>query len=999
MQWTPQSDPRITARGTHDQATHSGERAGLPWVKSGGRSKLGQRQRSRRPHKPMHYSSITFDHVVGRTADLQAASEFLAALATAPAGLVFAGEPGIGKTTLWTQVIGQARDRGMTVLSARPVAAEARLAFAVLADLLGNLPDSILARLPEPQRHALAVALLREEAGGRGLDQRAVGAAAVGVLTELCKYGRVIVAIDDVQWLDRPSARVLAFAIRRLGGLPVGLLACTRVDSDQNPVVDRLLALPEGLTQLRTLGPLSASDVHEIVEARLGRSLPRRTLARIDLVAGGNPFYAVEVARSLPDYPPPGQAVVPVPVPDNLNVLVAARLALLALRARRALLPVAVLRSPTVSLVAAGMGSTLDGSLLALRQATAAGIVEVAGTAVRFTHPLFASAVYSSASAGERRHVHRNLAAVIDDVEERAWHLALAAEAPDAGLAELLDSAAEHARARGAPETAFELTEQALELTPPDRTVDVHRRRVRAAEYRYHAGDLQGARHLLEFVASEAPENRVRADALRLLGEVCYHQESFPEAVKLFAQALEHAADDIALISAVELHLAYASNASGDFSGAEPHVRRALALAEQVGDMPQLAEAIAVSSMVGFLLGRGVDEPEVNRALRLEDRQRQTTVEMRPSLIAGLLMLYVGRLNRACELLSDLRQRILDRGEESDLPYVSACLAWAESWRGNLAPAAGFAAEAIDIATRTGMASMRCTVLALGSVPLAFAGDAETARDRAREALMLAAHTGYGIGVVWAGWSLAVLSLSERDPAGAYAALAPAVAQVEREGVTEPVLVMFLADGIEALIGIGQLDRADHLTDMLERAARSLGREWALVQAIRCRALLHAARGDLAAASLAAREACCAAESLDLRLEYARTLLVAGEIERRGRHRGRACDLHRQALEIFEAAGAKRWAERARLEISRVTARHPGDGLTESEKLVADLVVSGLTNQQVAARLFISPKTVEANLARAYRKLGVRSRAELGARLATTASGAPIAPLRATAGT
>ena len=927
---------------------------------------------------------MTFDHVVGRTADLQAASEFLAAVATAPAGLVFAGEPGIGKTTLWTQVIGQARDQGMTVLSARPVAAEARLAFAVLADLLGTLPDGILARLPEPQRHALAVALLREEAGGRGLDQRAVGAAAVSVLTELCKGAPVIVAIDDVQWLDRPSARVLAFAIRRLGGLSVGLLACTRVDTDQNPVVDRLLALPEGMTELRTLGPLSASDLHEIVEARLGRSLPRRTLARIDLVAGGNPFYAVEVARSLPDYPPPGQAVVP--VPDNLNVLVAARLALLPLRVRRALLPVAVLRSPTVSLVAAGMGSTPDGSILALGQATAAGIVEVAGTVVRFTHPLFASAVYSSASAGERRHVHRNLAAVIDDVEERAWHLALAAEAPDARLAELLDAAAEHARARGAPETAFELTEQALELTPRDRTGDVHQRRVRAAEYRYHSGDLQGARHLLEFVAGEAPEDSVRADALRLLGEVCYHEESFPESVKLFAQALEHAADDVALISAIELHLAYASVASGDFRGAEPHARRALTLAEQVGDVPQLAEAIAVSSMVSFLLGRGVDGPAVNRALRLEDRQRQTTVEMRPSLIAGLLMLYVGRLKRACELLGDLRQRILDGGEESDIPYVSACLAWAESWRGNLGPAARFAAEAIEIATRTGMASLRCTVLALGSVPLAFAGDAETARDRAREALMLAARTGYGIGLVWAGWSLAVLSLSERDPAGAYAALAPALVQVEREGVTEPVLVVFLADGIEALIGIGQLDRADHLTDMLERAARSLGREWALAQARRCRALLHAARGDLAAASLAASEACCAAERLDLRVEYARTLLVAGEIERRGRHRGQARDLHKQALEIFEAAGAKRWAERARLEISRVTARHPGEGLTESEKLVADLVISGLTNQQVAARLFISPKTVEANLARAYRKLGVRSRAELGARLATAAS-------------
>ncbi len=258
-----------------------------------------------------------------------------------------------------------------------------------------------------------------------------------------------------------------------------------------------------------------------------------------------------------------------------------------------------------------------------------------------------------------------------------------------------------------------------------------------------------------------------------MLGEICYHEQSFPQAVELFAQALEHGAGDASLVSAIELHLAYASNAAGDFAGAEPHARRALALAEQLGDGPRLAEAIAVSSMVGFLLGRGIDEAEVERALSLEDRQRQTTVELRPSLIAGLLTLYTGQLECACRLLGDLRQRILDRGEDSDLPYVSACLGWAESWRGNLDAAARFAEEALGIVARTGMASMRCAALALGSVPPAFAGDAGTARDRAGEAFALAAETGYGIGAVWAGWSLAVLALSGRDPAAAYAALAP----------------------------------------------------------------------------------------------------------------------------------------------------------------------------------------------------------------------------------
>ena len=313
------------------------------------------------------------DEVVGRDADLRAASAFLMVAAAGPAGLVFSGEPGIGKTTLWTRVIREAHERSMAILSARPGAAETRLAFAVLADLLGTVAEDVLARLPEPQRHTLAVALLREDAGGRRLDQRAIGAATVRVLTELSRDGPVIVAVDNVQWLDRPSARVLAFA-RRLDRMPVGVLTCERLGADQKPELDLMLVMREGLANRRALGPLAAADLHQIVEARLGRILSRRALTRIDKVAGGNPFYAVEVALSLPDHPPPGQAVVP--VPDNLSGLVTARLALLPDRARSALLPAAVLRSPTVRLVAAGMGAPPGGSRRALELAAAFGIVE-----------------------------------------------------------------------------------------------------------------------------------------------------------------------------------------------------------------------------------------------------------------------------------------------------------------------------------------------------------------------------------------------------------------------------------------------------------------------------------------------------------------------------------------------------------------------------------------------------------------------------------------------
>jgi len=440
-----------------------------------------------------------------------------------------------------------------------------------------------------------AVALLREDPGGPRLDQRAVGAATISVLTALARTAPVLVAIDDLHWLDRSIARVLAFAARRLGRLPVGLLACERIGADRKPGLEIEQALTEGQVARVVLRPLGTAALHEVVKFRLGRPLTRRALGRIGQAAGGNPFFAVEIARSLPDDHDAGQAVLP--LPDSLRALIGARVAALPERARHALLPAAALRSPTVELVTAGMDGPRDGSRQALEQAAAAGIIEVDEPRVRFTHPLFAAVVYSSAGHRERRQAHRRLAAVLDDAEERAWHLALAANGADADLANTLDAAAEHARARGAPDAAFELTEQALRLTPPGRVAEVQRRRVQAAEYHYHAGEPRRARELLDTVLNQVSSGWVRANAFRLLGEILYHEQSFPEAVRLFEQALEHGSGDASLVAMLELHLTYAINAAGNFTGSEPHARRALTLSEQVGDESRLAEAIAVSVM------------------------------------------------------------------------------------------------------------------------------------------------------------------------------------------------------------------------------------------------------------------------------------------------------------------------------------------------------------------------------------------------------------------
>jgi DNA-binding CsgD family transcriptional regulator len=231
-----------------------------------------------------------------------------------------------------------------------------------------------------------------------------------------------------------------------------------------------------------------------------------------------------------------------------------------------------------------------------------------------------------------------------------------------------------------------------------------------------------------------------------------------------------------------------------------------------------------------------------------------------------------------------------------------------------------------------------------------------------------------------------LLALSTDDPRAADTALAPLAAMFE-DHVPEPVRAFFLPDEIEALIGLGRLEQAERLLVAFEEAARRLGRLWALMLAARCRALLLAARGDLEGASERTREALARCAELELRIEVGRTYLVAGQVERRRRRKGVAADYLGRALELFEEAGAHRWAARAHAELGRVGPRPPASGqLTASERRVAELTASGLTNRDVAAQLFMSPKTVEANLARVYRKLGSRSRAELGRQIANIGS-------------
>jgi predicted ATPase len=356
----------------------------------------------------------TGSDVVGRERELAALAAFAERGSAGPAALLLEGEAGIGKSTLWLAGVEEARRRGRVVLQARPAEAEAQLAFAGLGDLLEGSPEETIGDLPRPQTDALRVALLLEPPSGSPPDERALGVALLGLLRRLARERPVLVAVDDVQWLDTASARTLEFAWRRLRTEPVGLLLARRAGSHAQSA----LTLGERVG----VPPLSMGAVHRLLHARLGLVLTRPALRRVHEAAGGNPFYALELGRAAK--PATGE---PPLVPEHLPDLVRARLEALPGPTRDALAAAAALVRPTVGLVArAAAGQD------ALRPALAAHVLELDGERIRFSHPLLAAGAYARLDDRGRRRLHGQLAGLVEHDEERWRHLALATHGPDA---------------------------------------------------------------------------------------------------------------------------------------------------------------------------------------------------------------------------------------------------------------------------------------------------------------------------------------------------------------------------------------------------------------------------------------------------------------------------------------------------------------------------------------------------------------------------------------
>jgi ATP/maltotriose-dependent transcriptional regulator MalT len=706
----------------------------------------------------------------------------------------------------------------------------------------------------------------------------------------------------------------------------------------------------------------------------LGRSFPRPVLARIHRAAGGNPFYALEIGREVIRLGVPGPGR-PLPVPADHRELALLRLRRLPRTTRHVLAVVA----------ASSRASPSDLDLEALAPAERAGIVRVQpDDRVEFTHPLYGSAVYSALTEADRRSLHREVAGQATSPEERARHLALAADGPDRETADALDRAAAAAGARGAADAAVELMDLACRLTPRDDQQNLVRRELELAERRYFAGDPTGARRELEQSLRSLPAGQDRAQVLLELGSVLWVQGEGDPAIAHMNQALAEADTDSLR---ARIHSRIAAQCD-DADVAVEHGEAALALMDEHEDPVLYCFALHNLALFRLYAGHGADHAAIEKGMQLQ----RDVAAWEMSTVPAFWARNFDDFDTARIRFEDILRAFREKGDEATVSGVLTHLSRIEAMTGRMDRARQLAEEALDLAEQTEQEVYLQMALCAKGYVCAQAGELDLARTACEDILRrLDEHPDE----VLEGMARAVLGSAELAGGN----LAEADAQFSRaheiedlKHNREPATNRFHADHAEAVIGLGDLERAESLVKRLEERAEALPRPWILAASARCRGLVNAARGELDLAAADYQRALGAHRSLDMPAELGRTLLAAGRLHRRRNERQRAQDYLTDAIMQFESAGVSAWAAIARDELGRTQGRRGTEGqLTASEQQVADLAAAGLRNSEIAAKLFLSGKTVEANLSRAYRKLGVRSRTELASHAAVRAAAKPQA--------
>ena len=916
--------------------------------------------------------------VIGRAGELQAVDRFLEQASHGLASLVIEGEAGIGKTALWRASLERATGSGARVLRSAPAESEQSLTLGGLTDVLSEAGTADLAPLPDVQRHALEIALLRAAPSGQLPDQRTLSVATASLLRSVATETAAVLAIDDAQWLDDGSASILAYAIRRLVDRPMGVLLAVRgVPSERT--LELIAGVPAERRERLRLGPMPLAGLHQLFLTRFGRSFPRLVLVRIEEASGGNPFYALEIARSLAQTttsPTPGERLA---LPETLASLVEGRIAALPTTTQAALLLAAVAIEPTIETLRRADPDAPE----ALSPAAAVGIVSLDDGSIRFAHPLLAQAAIAMASPAELHDAHAVLARSATSDDARARHLAGATAGRDETVAAALEAAATNARSRGATLDAASLYERASALTPAELEDDTIRRAMLAAESLFvDVSEIVQADSILERAIAAARPGSARAMALSLRAIVRYYHGQTPDAVRLGEQALAEVGEAPVPRATVLSRTAFLV-AQLDLARAYELVEEALRILEPLGEDvdPDLrANVVLLHASAALGLVKGIDEAEIELGTRLiTETGRAWEHDGADGIAFGL-----ARQTDDLDLAIAMTERLIriKAGPGGDDPFNYVMLSGLQIFRGDWAAARasaelgreGYAREGADV-----FPSWRLRGIALVA---AHDGRPDEAHRLATEGLELAVERGDLALQVYLRHILGFVALSLGDQRTADDELTIAATLAEASGTHHPGRFKVDGDRLEAAIGVGDLDRARDIVGFLEHVARVAPTPWTLAIGARGRGLIDAATGDLDGALASLDRALVEHDHLPMPFERGRTLLAKGQVHRRRKEKRLADEALHEALAIFESLGAPLWADRTKAELARIglRPRAPTD-LTATERRVAELAATGLSSRQIAEQAFLSPKTVGNVLGRVYEKLGIHSRAELGARM------------------
>jgi DNA-binding CsgD family transcriptional regulator len=893
----------------------------------------------------------------GRDAQLRALDAVLDAVRAGESRvLVVRGEPGVGKSAL-LDYVGE-RASGCRVARAVGVQAEMELAFAGLHLLCAQMLDH-LEGLPGPQRDALRTAF--GLSAGPAPDPFLVALAALSLLSEVAQERPLVCLVDDAQWLDRASAQALAFVARRLRMDPVALIFAARDKKE-------LTGLPELVVE-----GLGRSDARGLLLSALGAPLDEQVRDRIVAETRGNPLALLELPRGLSPAQLAGGFGLPdaLPLSRRIEESFRRRLAALGADGRRLLL-VAAAEPIGDPILVWGAAERLGVAADAAVEVESAGLCEF-GPRVRFRHPLVRSAVYQAASPEERRTVHRALAEATDpetDPDRRVWHRAQAAAGLDEEIAAELERSAVRAQARGGASAAAAFLERAaaLSASPAGRAA----RALGAAHAKYQAGAFDEAQGLVAAAQAGPLDELQRARTEQLLAQIAFASVRGRESPPLLLRAarrLEPLDAGLAretLLEAFTAALFVGHLGSGESMLAIAQAARAVPAPERSRPPDLLLDGLARLGTDGFTDA----VPALRRALR-EFRREDVSTE------TGLRWLWLA--GHAGAVLWDFAtwrafavrhlQMVRDAGALSALPIALTTRAGAHMLAGELAEAESLIGETATIAEAMG------AVVAYFAAPLAAlqGREAEAAKlieSGAAEALA----RGEGLALTSLRYSAAVLY----NGLGRYDDALDALEQ-SAEHPAELWRYILLPEHIEAAVRSGRPGRAEEVLERLTERTRASATDWALGIEARSRALVS----DGEPAERLYRDAIDRLGRSGVRIELVRAELLYGEWLRRERRRLDARERLRTAQDTFAAMGMNAFADRAERELAATgaTARKRSDPpdrqLTSQEAQIARLAVEGLSNPEIGARLFISPRTVQYHLGKVFFKLDISSRHQL----------------------